>query len=1846
MVQKTISVNITGEGEIDRISKKISHLRNAVLNVEEKLKAGLSDNPAISLKIKLDASQFKKDFTALKKEIENNPITVNVKNGKGTQGQDNKAVSNANKSIVDNANQIATSVKKSTKQLVDGYDKAVKDSSKELVKGLPKAFSGFEKAFQEDIARVLKKEKLTPTDKSLVNSLIQAQLGIDRQNGKNVPRRTPKQLGMYTNADGQAYGAYLTPTGAVRRDRDSLHQVGYNLALDDRVSQATRDLAANMRDFYQVSNIKDTAVRGFTDFLNALDQVKGALDTVNQKLLNFISTSARLAGLNPFKSFLSGATSLTRAIVNLNTQLGRTAGGAIVGTLRNSFNSLRAYGTQAVRSLASETQELGDAMVSYRNNMRAMDMDEDSINRNLKEMGDYGKASVYNAGDLLEMLSTYKAYGLSDGESKNLTKAMAGLVSNRSDSNEALGRASKQLNDIFVRGNASTQDLRIMRSWFNPLASAKIQASLEEIAKGKGYSNLQEAIEDRAISAEDTKKAIIELGLTNKTFKDSNGELVNEFQAMVNNIATPRQAIDNLKETLANLFAYDKVTVNEDGTTNVEPGALGALYNRTAQLIKGMADIAGSDTFEKGVTALGNDLARTIDSVIDFGSKWNVQFSTPFINSLKNFYRGIKEGVDINGIGDYANNLTRNVIEFNNLYGKKIGEAIGSAVKNGSELLSLLSELGKQFVGADGLKILDELGKFFNNLGKVAVDTNAVRALVETYKLFYEGANEVVSSAQNIQGAKGVVESYRNFLYALKDMIVFVGSQTNIVPNALEVVSSFIDMVTGVVTKVRGSVSVREVNQFSNNIKDFFTETMGALEDIYAQIISSAIKAGSSQTGKQFFESVKDFIVSVNEAILSALQALGGGNAQAGIEKIMSYATLILDSLSTIVKTMGEHPLLTGGILVATKFGSVAISVIQVLASVIENMKILSGTSLGGGLLGKLGGGSSSLSSVGAGIADDVADSVALSLKKDSKGVWRRANGQFASQAEIEAFTAPKKLPTGRGLNFNWANATRNIASSGKNFASNAYSGLKSNIASNGFKATAINAGKTIGNSAVKSIGSGLSKYWGTVSSGTLKGNLIAMASSMLVGVADDMVQNSNASGFVKGASSTVKAGVDIAGWAGTGAAIGSVIPGVGNIAGAIVGGGVGLGLNVLDWVNADKAKKAEQQAIKDQAKQQAEEIAKAQTDLMLDQVRQLGENAKYVRDSYIQAIDGFNSKSLQAVTQNLQQKAVDSGTTLTKAIQNMGYNVSKVPENFAEKFVEIDNKLVNLGDLQQAYGLSEKELLGALLELNNATGNKVLEIKDGVGNVTDAVNTFTPEQEAKNQERIQTFLREISDKTGYLFDKSLENVTIPQLEKIQQAIDTTVNGTTYETKGDRINAYKELLKQHLGLTEEQVVSMNEKQAEGLLKTMSESIEEVTKTPEERKVDLLEQFKEKFKGTEEQLKKKTAELMNKSIEEIQQEVDKLTLEDNEESSQGDSESKEGAGTKLSEKAKEAKQAIKSALDKLTDDSFRKYNDDIDLSVRALQDEDTSEAGEKVHTQIIRDALRTQLGIVDKKIQDAIIEKMTKGKMSLEEALKSLQEDPEGLNELMETSKTQLKESADNLPKEASNKMNTIGDFIKEAGLFIAGISTTDVVHASEKVPEEVNNTKEGAKNKLNETANASKADFSGIQVGDIFSAVQGIWDAISSTASNALTKLNEIRNNISNSVANFFTGLVGGNKTKPVSDWQGGIIPAYHKDGDIILPRGVDWKPRATDTVPTMLTPGEFVLRKRAVDSIGVGLLRKMNNQGIRALQNVSGRTIINNIYNNNNAQVTQNVDNKSSYLNSMNGLDRLMRYV
>ena len=53
-------------------------------------------------------------------------------------------------------------------------------------------------------------------------------------------------------------------------------------------------------------------------------------------------------------------------------------------------------------------------------------------------------------------------------------------------------------------------------------------------------------------------------------------------------------------------------------------------------------------------------------------------------------------------------------------------------------------------------------------------------------------------------------------------------------------------------------------------------------------------------------------------------------------------------------------------------------------------------------------------------------------------------------------------------------------------------------------------------------------------------------------------------------------------------------------------------------------------------------------------------------------------------------------------------------------------------------------------------------------------------------------------------------------------------------------------------------------------------------------------------------------------------------------------------------------------------------------------------------------------------------------------------------------------------------------------------------------------------------------------------------------------------------------------------NWSmGGLIPKYFSFGGFA---------KGTDTVPAMLTPGEFIMSKYAVDTYGVDHMKKMNN--------------------------------------------------
>ena len=61
---------------------------------------------------------------------------------------------------------------------------------------------------------------------------------------------------------------------------------------------------------------------------------------------------------------------------------------------------------------------------------------------------------------------------------------------------------------------------------------------------------------------------------------------------------------------------------------------------------------------------------------------------------------------------------------------------------------------------------------------------------------------------------------------------------------------------------------------------------------------------------------------------------------------------------------------------------------------------------------------------------------------------------------------------------------------------------------------------------------------------------------------------------------------------------------------------------------------------------------------------------------------------------------------------------------------------------------------------------------------------------------------------------------------------------------------------------------------------------------------------------------------------------------------------------------------------------------------------------------------------------------------------------------------------------------------------------------------------------------------------------------------------------------------------------SGGMVSRYMAAGGMVKPKyfAVGGKARGTDVVPAMLTPGEFVMSKYAVDSYGTNKMKAMNN--------------------------------------------------
>lgn len=1427
--------------------------------------------------------------------------------------------------------------------------------------------------------------------------------------------------------------------------------LSFNVKLMFNTDKALKDYLALKKQIesipIQVSTKKGTSTGGTSqdttisgrrertfsaDYIKVKDQdyqswrnLHKAIQDVSSSTFSLSSQMLKLGAINPAKGLLSVFNKVNSTILGIQGNLMGLVGNKITGAIGTAVQSTLGAIRGGIGQLKDEANNLGDAMQVYRINMQALGFDEKSVNKSIKRLDDYGKSTVFDATDLLEQASTYTAYGRKDAE--QIVKGYAGLLAQTKNPIEGMKTVTEQTSQMLASGVLNQQDYKFIRQRLSALGASRLNAELQKLAESKGADSIISATKKRLISADE--------------FLDVVNKLGNEdtFQNLVNSIITPRQAIANLKETLSNLLVFDDI--DEEG--NAKPGALNQVYVATRDFIKGITEIVGTEKFKEYVTRLGNAIGGTIQQVNQFGSAWKLAFSKQFTDGIEHFAKAFNEGVKGLDVGTQFFNVTKSFLGVLNNTGRQFGTFVRDIVKSGAELVGSLAKLASQAITGGALRVLSGIVDIYNNIAKLAVNSEAVRIVSSLFLQVTDTINTVVKSI-NPSNVNAILTALKSFVGSVTSTVAKIATKTSIFNELTNVVKGVLEALSDIVLQI-GTFRPSQVNGVLESLRKAILGIVNSLKPLIVELGRGALNVLSSASGQNFFNALQEFVKSVVGMIRSILISIGG-SVEGGLKAILNFFTLAINTASAVATLLGGvgKYILLGAI--TTKFLTWATGIITTLSTVATAMNTASGGRLNPlGLAGKFG--------------SDVAMSQGLTSR-----------------------------------NVNTAVASSGMSRTARNASVNAPYGM-SRVGRNKAKAGA--RAKTAG-----LLGLGIATELG-----------------------NNVLQQSNASQGWKDAGNVL---ASTASWAGLGATLGSSFFGIGAVPGALIGGAIGLGTSL--WGIFDN--NSQQEKLKKEAEDQAKNDAKELYLQRAQQLRQIAQENKEIRNQYFKTVSKDGNLVEQVAGANSLIEAVknNSGGTIKTALKELGIETSRIPQNINDMFVKVGDQIKNWKDLKEETGLTDEQLLESLKLAKSAVGEKYLQLLDETGQqVVAQVETLTAGESHRQLSNADTFKGKLEG-IGAKLQEGKELI-FKDISSITDELKAVIESSSYGTSEEKANALKEVLeKAGLDTTEFMKLSIT---------------------------DRIDKVKELISQ---------GEILGGTAE-----------------------------TQFAKVKEEIQTKIADYSDSLGNVLGRIGNTQLDEFNNALKEAEkiNAEGGEKADSSRIL-AFKNS------------VEKMIKeGYLKTDEATKLFE-----LAGIKDVSVEQTKTGAVTFKK-------TIEEFIQtgtrkiEGGAYgvkevpITEIQTRDLFESAQRLKSTIQQHIESAIAKMDEAIAQAKASKD--------------WDEVNSlTNERRLAEYARYRQ-------------------------SGGIIPEYHSQG---LPVGIDWKRRGTDTVPTMLTPGEYVLRKKAVDSLGTNFLNNLNKFGVNALQSVGKSTIINNVYNTNNAKISQNIDNKSQYLNGMFGVDKLMRYV
>lgn len=764
-----------------------------------------------------------------------------------------------------------------------------------------------------DVTGLKEIEKAQKSVSALRDSVLDFEKKLKKMGGKNT---SPLSFNVNLNLN----------TDKALRDFLSLKKQIENIPINVRSTKGkTTDSSVISVDKTQVTRPKEKVA----EYVKVRDQdyqswrnLHKAVQDVTTSTMGLSSQMIKLGAVNPAKGLLSVFNKVNSTVMGIQNNIMGLVGNKVTGALSNAIQGTLGAVKSGVGQLKDEANNLGDAMQVYRINMEALGFSEKETNKSIKRLGDYGKASVFDATDLLEQASTYTAYGRKDAES--IVKGYAGLLAQTKNPVQGMKTVTTQTSQMLANGYLNQGDYRFIRERLSALGASKLNAELLKLAQAKGEDSITDATRKKLITANEYLDIVNKLG---------NEDI---FQNLVTSIVTPRQAIANFKETLSNLLVFDEI--DEEG--NAKPGALNKVYVATRDFIKGITEIVGTDKFKEYVTKLGNAIGGTIQQVNQFGSAWKLTFGSQILKGIDKFASDFKRGVSGLDVGNRFFNITKDMLTVLKNSGTEFGKFTKDIVHSASDFLSSISKLTTQGINAGALKVLSQYVDVYNNLAKLAVKSEAIKDIIAIYDYLSDTLNKIVKSI-NPTDVKGVFGAIRYLAIQVISFVETVATKTNLISNFATVIKTALSALGDIVKGIKG-FNQGAFNKAVDSLREALLGIINHLKPLLIELGKGIISTLSSSSGEAFFKAVENFVKAVTNAIKQTLVAIGG-SVEGGLKKLLDFLTLAINMASgvaTLLGGVGKYILMG---YIGAKFVSWASNIITSLTTVATAMSSVSG---------------------------------------------------------------------------------------------------------------------------------------------------------------------------------------------------------------------------------------------------------------------------------------------------------------------------------------------------------------------------------------------------------------------------------------------------------------------------------------------------------------------------------------------------------------------------------------------------------------------------------------------------------------------------------------------------------------------------------------------------------------------------------------------------------------------------------------------------------------------------------------------------------------------------------------